>query len=1013
MLQRWTRSFVTLVTVLTASISTLSAQNEPDRKKTYVEAVAQGAGWMDWQSKTVSKDEQEFRLWIEKRKDEMLANRIPIEHPVLLTGEDFERAKHKIKTTDWAAQWYKSLKAHADFLINQQDDYIVKMIPSLTPTNPYGATCPNCIGIKSQEAQAHGLLKWDYRHPDILTCTKCGQVYPDEKYPETAILRCPRADQELSFYLNDLERAHPEDRTGKYTWHWVGRPIHVSFTGIIREYKINFMATAVRTLAITYRMTDDVRYAVMAKNILLRFATCYRHWMYHDYWDTFADCDPMFAAWHDRNLPLEFKRHLCTGAYRKDSVDKAAMLQSYWGAGRIHPSTDSISHLTSLASAYDMVFDAQNDKGQPLWSQAERDTVERDLILEYIFGAEPYVGGADQATCVNNKAPRVYAAMATVARTLGVAVMADTALRGYEGVRDESFLFDGFSGESPAYTNMFLHDLTKIPEQLHGFRWPAGFAARTGTVDLYRNDEKLQLMFRAMIDHLRSDGRYPPLSDSFVTGKPSSNLFMIGACRYPKYYDGLLATLYPSSTHGEYVAFHLTNNQIQKKRDFNPPEIYFPAWMVALLRHGRAPNETLLAMSFSPPGNHRHSDNLGLFYCDSGQTVLGDHGYLHDMPGNKWVHATASHNLVIVDDEEQRHKGDGQTEGRHPKLHRMISSPGLSVVEASSTAYPQCSQYQRLIALVKGPDARTFAVDIFRIKGGFQRHTYRLFSELASSDVSEGSLTFKGLDMPKEPPMPNFGTSLEHDHIYGLRDARGVNNPPAAWQAVWSNPDRSYRLWMLSQTDRVEAANGPGQETQTQIGRRVRYLDVIRQANEIESTFVAVHEPSGPNHQMAIHDAKRLAVPTAAGPDAVALCIESDWGRYLILSEFTGVAEIEGVRFQGDFGVYCQTPNDSQWLLTSGATILKKGNFGFADTTPTWTGKIVQHTDYSLTADTPAPADWPALPSEVTTHVLVDADGFDTGLPVQRIENSTIDIKRFPLPSGTHFQLDSVRFMEN
>jgi len=985
----------------------LAAEQNKDlgRKAEYVSAVARGVGLLPWQERGVSEQERAFRESIERRKDKILAKQTEVQHPVMLSQEDFERARQNIIAFEWARQWFSAHKGVADAIVDQSDDYIDRMIPELTPMNPYGATCPNCVGKQSQEAVGRELLSWDYRNPEVCTCTRCGQVYPSAQYPETQKLICPRMGQEFTYYLNAQERAHPDDRSGKYAWHWVKRPIHVSFTGIIRGKKISFMMDAAKSLALMYRLSGKVRYAEQAKRILMRLAHCYRIWLYHDYWDTIADCDPMYAAWHDKDLRLEFKRHLCEEAYKGDTLDKAAMLQSYWGAGRIHPSTDGIGSLGALALAYDLICDAKDESGLPLWSDDGRSKVQRDLLLEYILGAEPFIGGANKATCVNNKAPRIYGAMAAVAKCLGLATMSDTALRGYEGVRDRSFLYDGYSRESPAYTDMYLSELVFVPEILHGFHWPWNFQTRHGVVDLYDTDERLRLMFRAMIDQLRPDGRYPPLSDTLVTDGVSSHLIEIGQKRYLEYYAGTLPGLARGRTPTEYAIFHLNGQQVTQDNGLHLPELYYPAWGTAILRHGDGPNAAMLTLAFSPSGGHRHADNLSLFYTDGGHTMLGDHGYVGDMPVNEWIRSTLSHNVVIVDDAEQVQRG------RQPELHRMVISPRVSVVEASSKVYKQCQAYRRLVALMKGPGSQTFVVDIFHVKGG-SKHDYRAFSELAASDAVSGRLEFVGLQMPTEKPLPQIGASLKREDIFGLRDVRCVDDPPTGWQAIWRQADRQYRLWMLSDANRVEASNGPGQETREQIGRRVRYVDAIQQGSDLDSTFVAVHEPGGVDGHMPIRRAVLLEVPAEAGPDAVALRIESDWGTYLVLSDFADVAEVAGVRFQGAFGIWCQSPQGKRWLLASGASTFVTSGFGFEGATPSWSGSVVKQNEHQIIVDTDRPVDWLPLSTQVSSHVLVQSEGHGTGFPVLSIGERSISVQRFPMPEVTAFHLDNVHFME-
>jgi len=989
-------------------------QELPDRKAEYVDRATRGEGFMPWQVRGMSDREVAFRKEIEARKDRMLAARVPVDHPVMLSQEEIEQAKRNIESADWARAWFDGQKRMADYVVGQPDDYVERMIPELTPGFGYAFTCPNCVGVKSQEAACNPI--WSYRKPDELRCPSCGQVYPSEDYPETARLVCPRSGQVFTYYLNEDERAHPEDRSGKYAYRWVGRPMHVSFAGLIRERKAYFMIGALKSLAFAYRFTDETKYTERAKEILLRLAHCYRNWLYHDYWDSIADCDPMYAAYHDRNLPLEWKRHLCAGAFAKDTADRAAMLQNYWGAGRLHPSCDVATYLVGICLAYDLVCDAQRADGSAVWTEADRATVERDLIMEWLMGAEPFLGGPGKATNTNNKAGRVYYPMAAVARCLGITEWADTALRGFETQCEHSLAYDGFSYESPAYTfstASYIGGLLGIAESLHGFQWPDSFSARSGRVNLYQDGGRFHLLMLALVDHLLPDGRLPPLADTPVTNRPSRHIIDVGFKRLPQEYGKLFQVAGRWSRPTEYAVLHQDASAVPTAADkdigLDPPEIYFPSLMTGFLRHGTGPQATALSLTFSPDGGHRHYDNLALFYTDRGHTILGDQGYIGDTPMNRWIRSTFSHNLVVVDDQEQlKRKGN---ERRRPKLHLMATSPKVSIVEASSQVYPQCDEYRRTVAFVKGPGAETFAVDIFRVRGG-KKHAYRVFSELAASDASDASLQFEGLDMPPEPPLPQVGGSTKPEDIFGLRDIRSSGDPPATWQAIWSQSDRSYRLWLLSQVDQVLASNGPGQEHGRQMGRRVRYVDAIRTGDGLSSVFVAIHEPSGPMvDKWQIRTANRLEVPQEAGSEAVAVKIDSAWGQYLILSDFANEAEVDGVRFAGAFGVLCRPPAGAKWLFTVGASKLQQDALGFSGMSAQWHGTVSSNTETVIATSTDKPGDWPSLPDHCQNYVLANDGAYETGFPIQEVGTRAITVRRFPLPKVISFRLPAVRWV--
>jgi len=971
------------------------------RKAEYVETVVRGGSFAPWQSRErVSSAEREFRAAIEKRKDEMLAARVPVEAPAQFSRRAVRRARRNIAALPGAAEWFEKVREVADYMAGQPDGYVERMIPELTPGNPCVRTCPHCTGRLSRGTTR---FSWDYREPHTIKCKACEHVYPSAKYPETGKLVCPRTGQSFTYYLNEEERKHPDDRSGKYAYRYAARPVHVSFSGTLRYYRTSFMLGAARNLALAYAITEEPRYARRAVQILVRMASCYRNWLYHDYWDSIADCDPIYAAFHDMSLKLEWKRNLSSSAFEDDTTKCASMLKDYWGAGRQNTCTDmSGGRLDSLCKAYWLVRDAAGADGQPLWDDHTRSLVERDLFLEAVMTSEKWLGGRGQAREVSNLAIRVYGSMATVARCLGIAEWADTAIRGYERARARQIRPDGLSGESPLYTNLYLDGLCGIAEALDGFRWPKGMEGRRGQVDLYRSDPGLSVMLRSALDSLAPNGNLLPLADTRVGAKLPWAIPGIGLRRLPRHFSGALPTLSHRGRLTEADLFLCDAEGLA--RDARPAlsELCFPSWKVAILRNGRGPDAAALALTFNGPGIHRHRDNLGICYIDGGNTILGDLGYDGD---HNWMCSSFSHNLVTVDDEEQM-----ATRQRVPAFRMMATSPKLSIVEASSKVYPQCREYRRLAALAKGPSGRTFAVDIFRVKGG-KRHDYRLFSEIASSDDGDaGSLATAGIDLPPEKPLPEVAGSVKREDTFGLRDLRTSESPPENWQAVWQNADRSYRLWMLTKTHLVRASNGPGQERAGNPDRRVRYLDAIREGPDLSSVFVALHEPSGPGHTHTILSAHQLKVPESAGPDAVALRIETIWGTYRLFSEFADEVEVDGVRFRGTFGVTCDPPDQGQWYFALGASTLSIGGRGFSGGPAAWSGEATSVTETVIHTSTPKPKGWPKLRRGCTNYVVVSDGQHEFGYPIDSVRSGQITVGRFPLQKVEEFHLPSLRY---
>ena len=442
----------------------------------YATLVARGEAWTPMQKRaSVSDVERVFRLKMEKRKDDILARRAFVRNPVLLTQKNFDIARSNIATTAWAREWFDGLQEATDHILTQPDGYIESMIPELTPTAPYAFNCPACVGRLSAASQGSHGITWDYRKPDILQCKTCGQEFPDARFPETRKLVCPRRGQSFAFFRSPDEDANPDDLTGRFAWRWADRPAFGSAEGIIREYKTIFMMVAARKLALMHRLTGNERHAETAAKILARLARTFPLWLYHDYRGCFADCDPLYAAWHDAALPVEWKRHPATYAYFGGSIgkhgqhdewpDKAGMLSTYFGSGIIHPSADAFL-LQPIIFAYDLLKCATDASGRLFLDEQLQTRIERDLILEALFMSEPFLGGPGRAEQLGNKGPSVYQVMASAGRALGLPDFAHVALMGYEKIRDNAFLFDGFSTESPAYGEMFLRSVIWVPKIL-------------------------------------------------------------------------------------------------------------------------------------------------------------------------------------------------------------------------------------------------------------------------------------------------------------------------------------------------------------------------------------------------------------------------------------------------------------------------------------------------------------------------------------------------------------------
>lgn len=222
--------------------------------------------------------------------------------------------------------------------------------------------------------------------------------------------------------------------------------------------------------------------------------------------------------------------------------------------------------------------------------------VEKNLILEYLMGSEPFLGGPDKADNISNKAPRAYCAMAAVGGALQVPEYINTAVKGYAGILENSFLPDGFSRQSPSYTNMYLGNLAKTAGILNNTQ----IAGVVENKQLNTANERLNLAFRAILDQLWPDGSYFPLADTLTAHKTSTVISQNAAKTNP-----LLFQEEPKAS-GIDILVNLgvpdPRKNIPTASKSGLPEIFFPSWMTGILRHQAHNKKSALAITLSSYG---------------------------------------------------------------------------------------------------------------------------------------------------------------------------------------------------------------------------------------------------------------------------------------------------------------------------------------------------------------------------------------------------------------------------
>lgn len=145
---------------------------------------------------------------------------------------------------------------------------------------------------------------------------------------------------------------------------------------------------------------------------------------------------------------------------------------------------------------------------------------------------------------------------------------------------------------------------------------------------------------------------------------------------------------------------------------------------LAILESGEGNSRRGLSMYYGHAGGgHGHRDRLTIEMLDSRfkAPVLNEMGYpAHWLKKcTYWTTNTVSHYDVVVNQSWQQTQYPGY-------LNTLVSAPGLQLADASAekVAYPGTTgEYRRTVALIDVSPEESYALDIFRVKGGWE-HDY-------------------------------------------------------------------------------------------------------------------------------------------------------------------------------------------------------------------------------------------------------------------------------------------------
>lgn len=512
-----------------------------------------------------------------------------------------------------------------------------------------------------------------------------------------------------------------------------------------------------------------------------------------------------------------------------------------------------------LVFAYDMIYESGELEKIP----GAKQRIENDFFLT---ATEQVAANRDT---LSNMSPVAWRGMIVVARVLEKPEYIHEVVSRLERFCARQFYYDGVWREgAPSYHQQVIGGLSSVFNLTKGYSDPEGYthpetSKRLDDLDLASGVPMVARVIASLNSMRLPNGRLAPVHDTWS-----------------------------SSGRGRISA---------------SGPVLLPALGHAILGRGQGDDQMQVHLTWSGGYGHTHYDGLSMLMFARGEEMLPDLGYTHTRY-RAWTLATASHNGVVIDCENQYAGSKPPSDGALEFFD--ATSPDLQVVAASNPqAYPEKAQtYSRMLAMVGIDVANAYVVDAFFVEGG-QQHDYFIHG---SADRAQ-SLAVSGPDgvlqmepvetmLPegvewKEPEGEHHGGWItEKGYAYGFLSDNRVGRPAAGVQLAefkYDDKDLSTRVYLVTE-DGDELYSGmnpqirPAGRDDSKLEQFNRHYVMIRRAGGEEGNlFVALFEPVGGSPII-----KSVSVLPFDG---------SGWALVVVTDEFTDIIGIFAYDLQGSY----------------------------------------------------------------------------------------------------------------
>ncbi len=744
------------------------------------------------------------------------------------------RALRNAKRYDWAQQLQQTAIEQAKPWIEQSDDDLWHLIFSHDVFRSLAVNldrgCPNCgKGIYQGRApHAWPWIRWVAGHRWKMQCPNCGELFPKNDFEafyksgisaEDGFFHHDLADRSLLFNAD-----HPDPKDPRHQWcvddgrGWQRVPggpkerdwfiaNHAGF-GLWQQ-----ISQAIRSLADAYALTSKPVYAHKCTILLDRLA------------DEFPNYDgekQLFAPQSGGFWPGIIGPNYWAGAmWSQRAIDFDKI---YDGIGK---TPETLQFLRAKSRRYKT----------PLPKQTIED-IKRNIEQRILVEPMRHRDRID----MNGASTKI--AMATVQMVRGGRESIQEVIKEYLPivVPDRHLNHDGSGNErSTGYDGTNFSNYSELLDRM--YRLDPELARA-----VLQEQPKLLAGFRFWVDVWCLGKFIPNIGDTRSPGARSRPPIEAGAwlALFDITGDPRFAQMAVASVAGETsklghnifaekpgVLVKRTVEAAEEAGVLKTPSVVKRDYKLAILRSGTRKRRMALWVYYSPArgtSSHSHFDalNFGLFahgvemVCEQGYPL-----YTGGYPARwNWTSHTRSHATVVVD-------GQCQEQGNGGRLLAFAGQEGIQVisVEAPGVPYPQASIYRRTMILVETRKGESFAVDVFRVRGG-REHTYTI-------PLYYGDQMVHGLELRSHP-------DVYDGYLSKVRAA----TPDSAWYVDtlirdgWQGEPRAHlrvhgipgvgTTVLLAQG---ESRNGKDAED------RLPCILLRRRGENLDSTFVVAYEP--------------------------------------------------------------------------------------------------------------------------------------------------------------------------